>query len=86
MKISKANFKVMGDTQCGELVNSSETISSEEKLSTASKPAEAKHSDYKEAETFILRAIDALGRSAKEDLKAKEAIADLGVILLDLRG
>lgn len=40
--------------------------------------------DYKEAQKHIKCAIDALGKQAKEDVLAKESIANLSVVLFDL--
>lgn len=40
--------------------------------------------DYTEAYDKIKCAIDILGKSAKSDVLARESIANLGVVLLDL--
>lgn len=37
------------------------------------------------ASTYIKQAIDELGQVAKDDIVAKEAIANLSVVLLDLQ-
>lgn len=37
------------------------------------------------ASTYIKQAIDALGQIAKDDIVAKESIANLSVVLLDLQ-
>lgn len=41
-------------------------------------------SNYTEAQKHIKCAIDALGKQAKDDIVAKESIANLSVVLLDL--
>lgn len=41
-------------------------------------------SNYDEAQKHIKCAIDALGKQAKDDVLAKESIANLSVVLLDL--
>lgn len=41
-------------------------------------------SDYSDAQKHIKCAIDALGKKAKDDVLAKESIANLSVVLLDL--
>ena len=46
--------------------------------STKNKP------DYSEAQKHIKCAIDALGNQAKQDIVAKESIANLSVVLFDL--
>lgn len=40
--------------------------------------------DYSEAQKHIKCAIDALGKDAKQDVLAKESIANLSVVLFDL--
>lgn len=40
--------------------------------------------NYSEAKKHIKCAIDALGKDAKDDVLAKESIANLSVVLLDL--
>ena len=39
---------------------------------------------YAEATKYIRAAVDCLGKMAKDDILAKESIANLGVVLLDL--
>lgn len=50
--------------------------------SATSRPVEA--SKYDATRKYIRSAIDELGKIAKDDVTAKSAIADLGVILFDL--
>lgn len=48
--------------------------------------AEAPSCPYQEAIDCILCAIDSLGSIAKEDELARESIANLSVVLFDLKG
>lgn len=50
-----------------------------------SQPVEAAKSDYSESIDYIKSAIDCLCPHAKDSVVAKEAIANLSVILLDLQ-
>ncbi|WP_301003112.1 hypothetical protein [uncultured Duncaniella sp.] len=47
-------------------------------------PAPVQAGKYAEGRKYIRAAIDSLGKVAKDDPKAKEAIANLGVVFLDL--
>lgn len=44
----------------------------------------SKKSDYCKAQEHIRCAIDELGKTAKDDVVAKESIANLSVVLMDL--
>ena len=44
----------------------------------------ANQHNYSEAQKHIKCAIDALGKNAKDDVLAKESIANLSVVLFDL--
>lgn len=58
----------------------------EEAKNTAVKDAVNAHSNYGEASVYIRCAISALGEYAKEsDTLARESIANLSVILMDLQ-
>lgn len=48
-------------------------------------PVVAAKTNYDRSRTYIKAAIDCLGTQAKDDVLAKEAIANLSVILLDLQ-
>lgn len=54
-------------------------------VAAESADATNKTPDYSEAESHIKKAIEILGKLAKTDPKAKEAVANLGVTLFDLR-
>ena len=42
--------------------------------------------NYEEAQQHIMAAIDALAKCGKEDIVAKDNIANLSVVMLDLKG
>lgn len=54
------------------------------KSRTASTTTQVKASKNEVAKKYIRAAIDELGKTAKSDPSAKEAIANLGVVLFDL--
>lgn len=53
--------------------------------SVTAKGSITSNTKYEEGVQYIRSAIDALGSVAKDDVVAKEAIANLGVVLLDLQ-
>lgn len=47
---------------------------------------ESSKSNYDETLKYIKSAIDSLGKVAKDDVIARESIANLSVVLFDLKG